>query len=111
MQDNITPLDFTKIPWLQEDYLVLLSRFKSNTPTHALMLYVKEGVGKVLLMDRLVAEILYRELNQQQPCGQCQSCRLLASGFHPDLQEIKCDGEIKVDEIRSIQQFARLTPE
>lgn len=111
MQDNITPLDFTKIPWLQEDYLGLLSRFKSNTPPHALMLYGKEGVGKVLLADRLVAGILCRELNHQQPCGQCQSCRWLASGFHPDLQEIKGDGEIKVDEIRSIQQFARLTPE
>ncbi len=110
MQDNITPLDFNQISWLQGDYQELLSRFKSQTPPHALMLYGKEGVGKTLLADQLVSGILCREANQQ-PCGHCQSCRWLASGFHPDFQEIKGDSEIKVDEIRGIQQFARLTSE
>lgn len=104
-------LDFSQVSWLQADYRELLSRFKGQTPPHALMLYGKEGVGKAILADQLVAGILCRELNQQQPCGHCQSCRWLASGFHPDFQEIKGDAEIKVDEIRNIQQFSRLTAE
>lgn len=111
MQDNIAPLDFKKISWLQDDFQELLTRFKGNTPPHALMLYGKEGVGKILLADTLVAGILCRELINNHPCGTCQSCRWLASGFHPDFHEIKGEGEIKVDEIRNIQQFARLTPE
>lgn len=111
MQDNPSPIEFRNIPWLQGDYHELLMRFKGQTPPHALMLYGKEGVGKVLLTDSLVAGILCRELENGYPCGICQSCRWLSSGFHPDFYEIKGEGEIKVDEIRKIQQFARLTPE
>lgn len=111
MQDNTVPIEFQNIPWLQNSYRELLMRFKGETPPHALMLYGKEGVGKVLLTDHLVSGILCRQLQNAYPCGTCQSCRWLASGFHPDFYEIQGEGEIKVDEIRKIQQFARLTPE
>lgn len=111
MHNNTFPVAFANISWLQNDYRELLARFKGQTPPHALMLYGKEGVGKVRLAETLVAGILCRELDNELPCGRCQSCRWLASGFHPDFCEIKGDGEIKVDEIRNIQQFSRLTPE
>lgn len=111
MQDKPLPIEFKDIPWLQQDYREILARLNGETPPHALMLYGKEGVGKVLLADSLVAGVLCRQLEDDLPCGHCQSCRWLASGFHPDLYEIKGEGEIKVDEIRNIQQFSRLTPE
>ncbi|UNM96509.1 DNA polymerase III subunit delta' [Ignatzschineria rhizosphaerae] len=111
MEDKVVAVNFQEVPWLQKDYHELLMRFKGQKPPHALMLYGKEGVGKVCLADALVSGILCRELKDGLPCGVCQSCRWIASGFHPDLYEIKGEAEIKVDEIRNIQQFARLTPE
>lgn len=111
MQDKPISIEFKNIPWLEQDYRVLLTRLKGETPPHALILYGKEGVGKSLLADTLVVGILCPQSSHDLPCGNCQSCRWLASGFHPDLCEIKGEGEIKVDEIRNIQQFSRLTPE
>lgn len=104
-------IKFHEIPWLQKPYDELIARFKSATPPHALMIYSKVGIGKARLVDNLVKGILCLQPVSGQPCEQCQSCRWLASDFHPDFYEIKGDGEIKVDEIRKIHQFVQLTPE
>lgn len=104
-------IQFDEISWLQKPYNELIARFKSMTPPHALMIYSKAGIGKSRLVDNLVKGILCLQPVAGKPCGQCQSCRWLASDFHPDFYEIKGDGEIKVDEIRKIHQFAQLTPE
>lgn len=104
-------IDFQQIPWLQTGYAELIARFNGKMPPHALMIYGDEGVGKSLLVDALVAGILCSSALSDQPCGKCQSCRWLATAFHPDFYEIKGDSEIKVDEIRKIHQFAQLTPE
>lgn len=111
MPDKTVLPEFLHTLWLHEDYRELLARFNGKMPPHALLLHGKEGVGKALLAETLVAGILCRHLDQGQPCGHCQSCRWLASGFHPDYCEIKGEAEIKVDEIRSIQDFSRLTAE
>lgn len=102
---------FDQIPWLQTAYAELMARFKGNMPPHALMVYGKEGVGKSVLVDALVAGILCSQPIAGKPCGQCQSCRWLATEFHPDFYEIKGESEIKVDEVRKIHQVAQLTPE
>ncbi|MHC5226589.1 AAA family ATPase [Ignatzschineria sp. LJL83] len=97
--------------WLTAPYQELLGRYQGVTPPHALMIYGIAGIGKKLLMNQLTAAIFCRSLEAGNACGKCQSCRWLASGFHPDLFEIHEDGEIKIEGIRKIQQFARLTSE
>lgn len=46
-----------------------------------------EGVGKATLAERLAAALLCGESSPErfEPCGHCESCRMLASETHPDL--------------------------
>lgn len=111
MQETNLAIEFKKIPWLKTGYETLIERFKGTHPPHALLLAGKDGIGKSELVDALVAGILCLSPEDQEPCGRCQSCRWLATHFHPDFYEIKGDTEIKVDEIRKIHQFSQLTPE
>ncbi|WP_051396067.1 AAA family ATPase [Ignatzschineria larvae DSM 13226] len=107
-------LDFSQLPWLLQDYLRLMTRYRQSdmTPPQSLLLYGERGIGKSILVDHLVAGILCQSISETlEPCGQCQSCRWLASGFHPDLYTIGGEQEIKVDEVRKIHHFAQLTPE
>ena len=89
MEEILIQPDFKTIPWLQQNYQTLIGRYSEKTPPHALMIYGKAGIGKVRLTDALIAGILCRDLHSNMPCGECQSCRWLATHFHPDLYEIK----------------------
>ena len=106
-----TELHVEQCSWLSIPYQELLIRYQGKAPPHALMIYGITGIGKKLLMDQLTAAFFCRSLENGMPCHTCQSCRWIASGFHPDLFEIKGDGEIKIEDIRKIQQFSRLTSE
>ena len=71
------------------------------------------GVGK-----RLVARELARQLlclaDQPAPqggCGECQSCRLIRAGNHPDLRALECaDSGVSVDTLRETLEKLSLRP-
>lgn len=111
MESKDIELCMEQCSWLRAPYQELLVRYQGKTPPHALMIYGVMGIGKKLLMNQLASAVFCRSLESGMPCRTCQSCRWLASGFHPDLFEIQGDGEIKIEDIRKIQQFSRLTSE
>lgn len=44
-------------------------------------------------------------------CGECESCRRISQGSHPDLLEIFPEGnEIRISQVRRIQELAALRP-
>jgi DNA polymerase-3 subunit delta' len=78
---------------------------------HAYLFSGPPQVGKTKL-----ALTLAQALNCTQPespCGQCDSCRKIASHTHPDVRRIVGEGAgetIKIDQVRALQREAVLAP-
>lgn len=58
---------------------------------HAYMFEGAPGVGKLTLAHALTAFVLCSNRQNNDACGVCRSCRLLASGNHPDYLELPRD--------------------
>lgn len=79
---------------------------------HAALLAGPGGTGKHQFAEAFVAGWLCQSSNQGHACGQCQSCRLLSAGTHPDLCFPRPSGkslQLKVDDIRSLVTFCSKT--
>lgn len=101
------------LPWLVDYRQGLNQSLEQGRLGHAPMMLGPAGLGKRALARWLTARILCLKPVAGQPCGQCQSCRLLESGTHPDLfiaavPEDKT--QLTVDVIRELTQGLQLTP-
>ncbi len=84
--------------------------FRSRTLSHAYLFIGGEDPENEETI-RFLVRILLCLSTEQQPCGECRSCRLLASGNHPDFRVIEPEGgSIKIDEVRAICYDANLHP-
>ena len=126
----------TVYPWHQQQWRELLQR-RATLP-HALMFRGREGIGKLDFVRKLAQSLACADpAADGAACGACQSCRWFATGSHPDYREIlpaalrsgesqsdttdapesdlpvagkrKPSQEIKVEEVRGLQDFINLT--
>jgi len=68
------------------------SMIRGGAP-HAVLLAGPAGIGKTTLALDLAAGLLCTaEDVDSRPCGACRSCRLVASGGHPDVHRIGPEG-------------------
>ena len=80
---------------------------------HAWLLYGVHGIGKRMLAEQLAARYLCEgEASQQQACGACHGCRMLAASSHPDFtfigrEEKKRD--ITIAQVRDLQSFLAMS--
>lgn len=121
------------LPWLQAPLADALARARS----HALLVQGPAGVGQLELAVKLAQSWLCEAAPAGQPaCGHCASCKLFASGTHPDFQMLlpealeapsrealglpyeepdakagkaKPSREIKVEAVRNLLAFAQAT--
>ncbi|PZP28504.1 MAG: DNA polymerase III subunit delta' [Roseateles depolymerans] len=123
------------LPWLEQPLRDALQRARS----HALLVQGPAGVGQLEFALQLALGWLCEVGDGRQPgCGQCASCRLFASGTHPDFQLLlpealeplrealglpvdeegsrssksktaKPSREIKVEAVRALLSFAQST--
>ncbi|RTL20610.1 MAG: DNA polymerase III subunit delta' [Burkholderiales bacterium] len=121
------------LPWLQAPLADALARARS----HALLVQGPAGVGQLELAVKLAQSWLCEAAAPGAPaCGQCPSCKLFASGTHPDFRlllpealeaparaalglpfeepdakagKAKPSREIKVEAVRDLLAFAQAT--
>lgn len=114
----------TAFSWFQPEFQRIAEDANAGRLAHALMLTGVEGIGVNefaydLACYRLCDKAAYIEFdannqNSNIACGDCKSCRLIASGSHPDLKILEPEGAaqiIKVDQIRAVIDFVSQTPQ
>lgn len=102
-------------PWLPASWQPLVQRISDNRVPHALLIEGADGTGRHLLADRLVALLLCESPSKDStPCRRCQGCGLLQAATHPDLYRLlpeSEDSQIRIDEVRGLNEWLQLTPQ
>lgn len=118
-------------PWTQKLWEDL--RAKQERTPHAILLHGPQGVGKLALAEQFAQCLLCEEQDRARvPCGKCDGCRWYLAGTHPDFRRIepesmarrpeagpddaakpsaktaKPSSEIKVEQIRALDDFLNL---
>ncbi len=86
---------------------ILKSAVKTGRISHSYLFYGTDGVGKNKTAT-IFAQLLNCERRQgDDPCGECDNCRKIKSGNHPDLLKIEPDGAaLKISQMRKLQEKA-----
>ena len=99
------------LPWLMPRWRELCRLADSGRLPHALLFSGSYGLGKQSLAEALVARTLCTDPGEFA-CGQCHGCRMLASGYHPDLLRISPEEgkrQIRIDSIREVNEVVSQT--
>jgi DNA polymerase-3 subunit delta' len=90
-----------------QDSAVSLLRQSSRAPVHAYLVTGPGGVGERELSRGFAAALLC----PSGGCGQCDTCRRVLSGVHPDLIEMQRTGAaLRVPEAQEILRLAQRRP-
>ncbi len=84
---------------------------KTGRLSHALILDGGDEKIRALAAREIAKAIVCK--GENKPCGICPSCKKAESGNHPDIHFLKkqeSSSLIKVDEVRSLREKARLLP-
>lgn len=124
----------TVYPWQARQWTEILAR--RDTLPHALLFSGREGIGKIDFVRKLAQSLACETpAADGAACGGCQSCRWFAAESHPDYREIRPEAlrsvepetdeaaaeadapaskrkpsqEIKIEDVRGLQDFVFLT--
>ncbi|MEE4173989.1 MAG: DNA polymerase III subunit delta' [Xanthomonadales bacterium] len=76
-----------RYPWLERPWDEFAARLEQDRLPHALLVSGPGGTGKSSLVADMMSGLLCLQTGEgggAEACGTCRSCRLLASGAHPD---------------------------
>ena len=119
--------DISNIDWNTELRRQFLGQSLARLP-HATLLMGPSGVGKVAFAEQVAALLLCESPSSPMTaCGECDSCRWLVAGNHPDFRRVAPDDEgeaetgqtekspekskkrspgiIRIDQIRDLEGF------
>jgi DNA polymerase-3 subunit delta' len=100
------------LPWQAQDWLHLNEQLANNKLPHALLLLGTQDTGKSRLALALARLLLCHQPSGGLNCGHCHACELSASGSHGDFRWLEPEEKsrvIKIDQVRSVVEFAHKT--
>lgn len=89
---------------------LLLNGLAAGRVSHATLIVGPPNIGKTTVA-RFFAQALNCVGGPPLPCGECLSCRKVASGNHPDVRILDTPNQaIKIGEVRDLQRELALSP-
>ena len=77
---------------------------------HAYLFCGSRGIGKTSMARILASALNCAEGPTPEPCGECDSCRRIASGDDMDVMEIDGASNRGIDEVRELRQNVKYSP-
>lgn len=104
-------MGFSEIKGHERPLRILQGTIRRNRIPSALLFTGDSGIGKRSSALIYIQALNCLESQDGDACGTCTSCRKIVSGNHPDLLSIQPDGsEIKIETIRSVEEFLAMKP-
>jgi len=88
----------------------LRAAFRKGKLSHAYVFAGPRGCGKTTVARLLAKLINCSECRDNDPCGECESCRSIAQGSFLDVLEIDAASNTGVDNIRELRDMAQYSP-
>ena len=95
-----------------QDHIVttLKNQIKANRIGHAYLFCGTRGTGKTTVAKILAKAVNCENQQDGSPCGECPSCRTIASGASMNVIEIDAASNNGVDNIRDIRENVQYPP-
>lgn len=88
----------------------LKNAIKRKTISHAFLFAGPRGTGKTSCAKIFAKALNCTNLQDGEPCNQCENCRAADEGRMPDIMEIDAASNNGVDEIRDIRDKVKYAP-
>ncbi len=105
-------------PWQKDNWIQAMRYLKDNKLAHAILLSGADSIGKLDFCLHYIQRLNCTNPNSDNTaCGECKDCRLFNARTHPDVRMINVDeseeqkksDQIKIDDVRELNQFMTLS--
>ena len=104
------PIKFSApLPWHLKLWGKLAEQYHSKELAHAYLIQGESGLGKSLFVNAFAHFMLCEDKKEYSACGRCTNCLKGGIDNHPDIFQLAAEEgskDIKIDQIRSLSEFA-----
>jgi DNA polymerase-3 subunit gamma/tau len=104
------PRTFDEVCGQEQITSVLKYELENNKTSHAYLFCGSRGTGKTTCAKILAKAINCTDLQNGSPCGLCESCIAIESGYATDIYEMDAASNNGVDDVRAIRDEVVYAP-
>lgn len=91
--------------WFESARDEVNSALRANRLSHGILIHEDPGAGGLELARWITQRVNCTDA-KNAPCGECQSCRWIAAGQHPDVTQLSPEGDSKQILIQAVRDLA-----